>query len=52
MKRKIIKVGNSLAMTLPPELLQELGWRDGTHVDVQADTKRRRFVITKAKKRE
>ena len=50
MKRKIIKVGNSLALTLPPELLQELGWRDGTHVDVQADAKQKRLVVRKAKK--
>lgn len=50
MKRKIIKVGNSLGVTLPPEQLQVLGWRDGTHVEVVVDTKRKRLVIMKAKK--
>ncbi len=52
MKRKIIKAGNSLAVTIPAELMHTFGWRDGTRVDVQADTKRKRMVITKARKHE
>jgi putative addiction module antidote len=33
-RRKVLRVGNSLAVTLPPEALAELGLGEGDAVDV------------------
>ncbi len=37
MERKIFKTGNSLAVTLPPEILQGFGLHDGSRVTVEPD---------------
>ena len=36
-KQKIIKVGNSLAVTIPKEVLEKTGWKSGDEVVVEAD---------------
>jgi antitoxin component of MazEF toxin-antitoxin module len=35
MRRKVLRVGNSLAVTLPPDALAGLGLREGDAVDVE-----------------
>ncbi|MBV9119709.1 MAG: hypothetical protein JOZ39_03295 [Chloroflexi bacterium] len=37
MKRKVIRVGNSLAITLPPKSLQAIGTHEGEIVDVEVE---------------
>ena len=34
MKRKIVKIGDSLVVRLPHEYLTVLGWTEGTEVEV------------------
>ena len=36
-KQKIIRVGNSVAVTIPKEVLQKTGWRPGDEVMVETD---------------
>lgn len=38
MKQKIIKVGNSAAVTIPQEFLKKSGWRIGEKVEVESDS--------------
>ena len=45
MKRKLVKSGNSLAVTLPSDLVKELGIKPGTEVDVNADPAREVITI-------
>ena len=45
MKRKLIKVGNSLAVTLPSGLVDELGLTAGMDVDATVDPRDGSFVV-------
>lgn len=45
MKRKLVKSGNSVAVTLPSDLVKELGIKPGAEVDVNADPAREVITI-------
>ena len=45
MKRKLVKVGNSLAVTLPREIVTELGLEPGQEVDTSIDPRTGNFVV-------
>ena len=49
MKRQLFKTGNSIVLSLPKEILQELGIKDGESVNLELDKKRRRVIITPEK---
>lgn len=44
MTQKVLKVGSSIALTVPKKLAEELGWRPGDQVAVKGDIKQRRVV--------
>ncbi|MEK7618415.1 MAG: AbrB/MazE/SpoVT family DNA-binding domain-containing protein [Patescibacteria group bacterium] len=43
--RKIFKTGHSLAVTLSKKVLEDLGWKEGDRVEVNADADHRRVII-------
>lgn len=45
MTQKVLKVGDSAAVTIPKGSLDELGLRPGDEVNVRVDTKQRRVYI-------
>ncbi len=45
MKRKLLKVGNSLAVTLPQEIVKELNLKAGLEVDATIDPRTGSFVV-------
>lgn len=45
MFRKVFKTGNSLVVSLPKDLLESLGMKDGTDVSVELDQKNRQILI-------
>ncbi len=45
MKRKLVRVGNSLAITLPHELVKEFALRAGMEVDATVDPRDGSFVV-------
>ena len=45
MKRKLVKVGNSLAVTLPKELVDDLNLEPGMEVDASVDPRDGSFVV-------
>jgi antitoxin MazE len=45
MLRKVFKTGNSLVVSLPKDLLETLGLRDGADVSVELDRKNRQILI-------
>ena len=48
MSQKILKVGSSLAVTIPKKSLKELGFKAGGMVNVQVDTSKKQMVIKAA----
>ena len=44
MKRKLVRVGNSLAVTLPHDLVKEFALRPGMEVDATVDPRDGSFV--------
>ena len=44
MTQKVLKVGSSIALTVPKKLAEELGWRPGDSVSVKGDTRNRRVI--------
>jgi antitoxin component of MazEF toxin-antitoxin module len=48
MIRKVFKTGNSLVVSLPKDLLESLGMRDGTDVSVELDRQNRQILIRPA----
>lgn len=48
MARKIFRSGNSIVVSVPPEVLELLDLRPGDEVTVVADVERRRIVVTLA----
>ena len=51
MKRKICTIGNSKGVSLPVDVLNELGLAVGSDVDVKLDEKKSRIVIEPIKKK-
>jgi putative addiction module antidote len=45
MKRKLVKVGNSLAVTLPREMVRELSLKPGMAVDASIDPRDGSFIV-------
>ena len=45
MKRKLLRVGNSLAVTLPHDLVAELALEPGMEVDASVDPRDGSFVV-------
>ena len=45
MKRKLVRVGNSLAVTLPHDLVKEFALRPGMEVDATVDARDGSFVV-------
>jgi putative addiction module antidote len=45
MKRKLVKVGNSLAVTLPRDMVKELALEPGMEVDASVDPRDGSFVV-------
>lgn len=39
MKQKIIKVGNSAAVTIPQKFLKEVGWKPGDELLMEGDSR-------------
>lgn len=48
MRRKVIKVGDSRAVTLPPKEADELGLKEGDEVSVEFDRASREFKLRPA----
>lgn len=46
MIRRLFKTGNSIVLSLPKEVLDELGIKDGENVNLELDREQRRVVIT------
>lgn len=44
MTQKVLKVGSSLAVTVPKKLAQELGWKPGDSIAVKGDPKQQRVT--------
>lgn len=49
MRRKIIRIGNSLGVTLPPELLQRWGLSRGSEVNIELDEECQWVLLSPAK---
>jgi putative addiction module antidote len=49
MLRKVFKTGNSLVVSLPKDLLEPLGVRDGSDVSVELDRQNHQILIRPAK---
>jgi putative addiction module antidote len=45
MFRKVFKTGNSFVVSLPKDLLEPLGVKDGTEVSVELDRQNRQILI-------
>jgi len=45
MKRKLVKVGNSLAVTLPRDMVKELGLEPGMEVEAHVDPRDGSLVV-------
>jgi len=45
MLRKVFRTGNSLVVSLPKEMLEPLGVKDGTNVSVELDRKNHQILI-------
>ena len=45
MKRKLVKIGNSIAVTLPNEMVKELSLEPGMEVDANVNPRDGSFVV-------
>jgi putative addiction module antidote len=50
MIRRLFKTGNSIVLSLPKEVLDDLGIKDGESVNLELDRKQRRVIITPVEK--
>lgn len=50
MQRRLFKTGNSVVISLPREMLEELGLADGGNVSLTLDRKQRRLIIAPVQK--
>lgn len=46
MIRRLFKTGNSTVISLPKEVLEDLGIKDGESVNLELDHEQRRVIIT------
>jgi len=46
MIRRLFRTGNRVVLSLPKELLNDLGIQDGDSVNLELDSKRHRVIIT------
>ncbi|PIQ73483.1 hypothetical protein COV58_02300 [Candidatus Roizmanbacteria bacterium CG11_big_fil_rev_8_21_14_0_20_36_8] len=46
MIQTIIKVGNSLAVTLPAQFIRNSGWKAGDKIQIQHDAEKKMALIT------
>ena len=46
MIRRLFKTGNSIVMSLPRDLLDELGVKDGGNVNTELDRREHRIIVT------
>ena len=47
MIRRLFKTGNSIGVSLPKEVLEDLGMKDGESVNLELDHTQRRVIITR-----
>lgn len=52
MIRHLFKTGNSVVLSLPKEMLDDLGIRNGESVNLELDRRQRRLIISPVKKNE
>jgi putative addiction module antidote len=50
MLRRLFRTGNSVVLSLPKEVLEGLGVKDGENVSLQLDSQKRQVIITPAEK--
>lgn len=50
MTQKILKVGNSYALTIPSSFVKELGLKAGDLLQIEANPEQSRLTVTHAKK--
>lgn len=50
MIRRLFKTGNSIVLSLPKEVLDDLGIKDGESVNLELDREKRRVIITPVEK--
>ncbi|MFH1601954.1 MAG: AbrB/MazE/SpoVT family DNA-binding domain-containing protein [Candidatus Shapirobacteria bacterium] len=50
MKRKVIKTGNSLAVTIPHDFVKEVGIKIGDEVEFKVNARKSRLVLLFIKK--
>lgn len=50
MQRRLFRTGNSVVLSLPREMLEELGLADGENVSLTLDRKQRRLIVTPVQK--
>lgn len=50
MIRRLFKTGNSTVISLPKEILYDLGIKDGERVNLELDREQRRVIITPVEK--
>ncbi len=50
MIRRLFKTGNSIVISLPKEVLDDLGIKDGESVNLQLDKEQRRVIISPVEK--
>jgi putative addiction module antidote len=46
MRRKVLRAGNSLVVSLPREAIEVLGLSEGSEVDLKVDSKQAQVVIS------
>ena len=46
MIRRLFKTGNSTVLSIPKEVLDDLGIKDGERVNIELDHEQRRVIIT------
>ncbi len=50
MIRHLFKTGNSIVLSIPKEVLDDLGVKNGEDVNLEFDQENRRLIITRIKK--
>ncbi len=50
MVRRLFRTGNSIVISLPKEVLDSLGIKDGENVNLELDREQRRVIITPVEK--
>jgi putative addiction module antidote len=50
MIRRLFRTGNSIVISLPKDILDDLGIKDGESVDLELDREQRRVIITPVEK--